>query len=129
MSDSSWAAQIGIVNESTSLARAGNVSIFRSAVDACLFFDECCGAGFVVSPNGDRLNVRVGVDGRMTVERATYPEGQQIVRGWLEARAAKTLADRRRAALRGELALNALEERGEIPSDVEELITYIGFSG
>ena len=129
MSDDAWLAEIGIVNETTSVASAGNVSIFRSAVDACLFFDHYCGSGFVLSLDGDRIEINDGTSEDIEVRRVPYPDGKQIARAWLEARAAKTLAERKRAARRGNVVLNAVEVREELPSSTVGLVAYIGFSG
>ena len=129
MSGDTWLAEIGIVNETTSVASAGNVTIFRSAADACLFFDQYCGSGFVLSVEGDRLEIKDGINEDIEVRRVPYPDGKKIARAWLEARAAKILAERKRAARRGNVVLNAVEGRDEIPRSTLGLIAYIGFSG
>lgn len=129
---SDWLADIVVVNESRDEATTGDVSIFRSAGEACNWLEYWWvenGDGFAFTGAGHRLTLGVTEDKRVIVtDQAEVPDGMEIVRGWLHACAAAVLDARRADANRGKAMLNRSEERGQLPMSVEGLIAYIGFS-
>ena len=128
-----WLTDIVLVNENRDEAAAGDVRVFRSADAACSCLEHWWvenAEGFAFTAAGERLTL--GVDERervIVVDRQPTPNGQEIVRGWLQAYAAAVLEARRVKAGRGKLELARFEERGQLPSSIEGLIAYVGLEG
>ena len=126
-----WLSDIVVVNENHEEATAGDVSVFRSADDACSHLEHWWvqnGEGFAYTASGERLTLDVdGRDRVIVVDRQAAPHGPSIVRGWLHAYAAAVLEARRVKAARGKLALAPSEKMGQLPSSIEGLIAYVGF--
>jgi len=127
-----WIADVVVINESPDEAEAGDVSIYRSAGEACRALEHWwvdTGKGFAFTASGDRLTL--GVDDRsrvMVLRQDQMPDGRTLVREWLHASAKAVLEARRANAQKGKVVLNASEEQGRLPSSHEGLIAYIGFS-
>src|ERR1041385_9146166 len=100
-----WLAGIVVVNESRDEATAGDVSVFRSAGEACKSLEHWWvenGEGIAFTAMGDRLTL--GVDDRNRViatGQHNAPEGREIVLAWLRTHAAAVLDARRAKAERG----------------------------
>lgn len=126
-----WLADIIVVNESRDEATAGDVSVFRSAGEACRWLEHWWvenGEGFAFTATGSRLLLGVDDKGRVIVTgQQDTPGGAEIVLSWLRAYAAAVLDARKTKADKGKAMLSRSEERGQIPSSVEGLIAYIGF--
>lgn len=126
-------AEIVVVNESRDESTAGDVTIFRNAKAACSWLEhwwvaEAQGSAFTAS--GDRLIL--GVDERNAVVvtgREATQEGATLVQNWLRTAATAVLEARRAKAARGKRTLSAFEREGRLPISIEELITYVGFTG
>ena len=126
-----WLADVVIVNESRTVGDAGDVSIFRSAGEACGYLEHWWvenGEGFAFTATGERLTLDVDERDRVIVTgKQMVPGGAEIVRGWLLS-SAKALLDVRRAkAASGKIVLGRAEERQQLPTSVEGLIAYLGF--
>src|SRR4051794_25595672 len=97
-----WLGNIVVVNENRDEAAAGDVSVFRSADDACRHLEHWWvenGEGFALTASGERLTLGVDEKDRVVVvDRQATPDGQAIVRGWLQAYAAAVLEARRAKA-------------------------------
>jgi hypothetical protein len=127
-----WLADIVVVNESRDVATAGDVSVFRSAGEACISLEHWWvdnGEGFAFTAAGNRLTLGVDDNDRVIVtgQEAT-PGGTEIVLGWLRAYAAAVLDARRAKAKKGKATLSPSEESGLLPTSIEGLIAYVGFS-
>ncbi|MEW6640251.1 MAG: hypothetical protein AB1586_07075 [Pseudomonadota bacterium] len=127
-----WLADIVVVNESRDEATAGDVSIFRSAGEACSWLEYWwveSGEGFAFTAAGDRLVLGVDENKRVIViGQEDVPGGIEVVRGWLRTYAATVLDARKANAGKGNARLSPSEERGQLPTSVEGLIAYVGFS-
>jgi hypothetical protein len=126
-----WLADIVLVNESRDEGTAGDISIFRSAGEACLWLEDWWvenGEGFAFTASGARLTL--GVDGAKRVVvtgQHEIPGGTDVVLAWLRASATALLSARRAKARKGNAALSPSEEVGLMPVSVEGLIAYVGF--
>ena len=124
--------EIVVVNESRSEATAGDVTIFRNADAACGYLEHWWvedREGSVFTASGERLTLGVGERDRVVVTgREATLEGSTLVHNWLRAAAASVLEARRAKAARGKLTLSAAEQEGYLPSSIEELVTYVGFT-
>lgn len=127
-----WLADIVVVNESRNEATAGDVSVFRSAGEACGWLEHWwveTGKGFAFTAAGHRLTLGVDDKDRVTVTgQQAVPDGGEVVWGWLRAHAGGVLDARRAKAQRGKAMLSRSEERGELPTSIEGLIAYVGFN-
>jgi hypothetical protein len=128
-----WLTDIVVVNESRDEAIAGDISVFRSAGEACSWLEHWWvenGEGFAFTAAGVRL--ALGVDERNTrvivTGQQAVPNGGQVVEGWLRASASAVLEARRTKAGKGKAVLSPSEERGQLPTSVEGLIAYVGFN-
>jgi hypothetical protein len=125
-----WLADVTIVNESGAPDDPGDVSIFRSAAEACRYLEHWWveeNEGTARNGRGDR--VVLGVEGRKVVVQAIAadPNGSSILLVWLR-HAAKALLDaRQQKARRNRGLLSRSEQLGVLPETVEGLIAYIGF--
>lgn len=122
-----------ILNESRDVNRAGDVSVFRSAGEACRYLEhwwvENC-EGFVFSATGHQLVLGVDSDGSVIVAAIEpHPNGGAIVLGWLNALAGSVLEARRVRASKGKTILGSHEESGCLPITIEGLVAYVGFDG
>ena len=126
-----WLTDIVVLNENRDEATAGDVSVFRSADDACGWLEHWWvenGEGFAFTATGERLTL--GVDERdrvIVVDRQATPHGPEIVHGWLQAYATAVLEARRVKAARGKLDLTPSEVLGQLPTSIEGLVAYVGF--
>ena len=123
-------ADIVIVNENKDEASAGDVSVFRSASEACAWLEHWWvedGEGFAFTATGDRLTLGVDDEAVVVIGRQATPDGPAIVREWLRASALAVLEARRAKARKGRATLSRVEEQGLLPTSVEELIAYVGF--
>jgi hypothetical protein len=127
-----WLADIVVVNESRDEAVAGDVCIYRSAGEACGALEHWWvegNEGFVFTASGTRLMLGVDEKKRVIVAgRQDAPAGQEVVLTWLHSTATALLDTRRASAEKGKAALGRSEQQGRLPSSVEGLIAYIGFS-
>jgi hypothetical protein len=122
---------IVVVNESRDLRVAGDVSVFRSARDACSYLEHWWvqdGEGFVFSATGERLLLSTAGTAVIIIGKEAVSDGAEIVRNWLEATAVAVLAARRHRAARGKLVLSPSEELGQLPTSMEALLGYVGFT-
>ena len=109
----------------------GFVDIFRSAGDACAYLEpwwveERHGLAFTAA--GERVTFGVGGRG-VTVEGfEPWPEGPEVVLSWLRHSAQAVLEARRHKAAKGRFRLGQAEAEGVLPTSVEGLIAYIGFT-
>jgi hypothetical protein len=126
-----WLADIVVVNENRHEATAGDISVFRSAGEACSWLEHWWvenGEGFAFTAAGDRLTLGVDDKDRVIVAgQQDTPGGTEIVLGWLRAYAAAVLDARRALAKKGKVTLSRPEEQGLLPESVEGLIAYVGF--
>ena len=113
---SNWLDDIVVVNESRDEVTAGDVSVFRSAGEACNRLEHRWvdnGEGFAFTATGERLTLGVDEKNQVTVTgRQLAPEGTEVVLGWLRAYAATVLDTRRAKATKGNVKLSRSEERG-----------------
>lgn len=127
-----WLADIVVVNESRDQLAVGDVSLFRSAGEACSWLEHWWvqnDEGFAFTAVGDHLVLGVSGENRVIVaSQQTSPGGQELVSGWLRATAISVLDARRARAERGSAMLSRSEELGQLPTSVEGLIAYIGFT-
>jgi hypothetical protein len=127
-----WLANIVVVNESRDESTAGDVSVFRSAGEACRSLEHWWvenGEGFAFTATGDRLTLGVDDKNRVIATgQHDTPGGREVVLAWLRAHAATVLDARRAKAERGKATLSRSEERGLLPTSIEGLIAYVGFS-
>lgn len=125
-----WLADVVIVNESPDEG-AGDVSIFRSVGEACSHLEHWWveeSHGFAYTAAGERLTLDVdGRDRVIVTGKQAVPEGEEIVRGWLQSCAASLLRARKVKAARGKAILGEGEEREQLPTSIEGLIAYVGF--
>jgi hypothetical protein len=127
-----WLADIVVVNESRVAAIAGDVSVYRSAGEACRALEHWWiegdeGAAFTAS--GERLTLGVTGSGMVSVTGHQAMEGGPgIVRGWLQHAATAVLEARRAKAPKGKVVLSRSEEAGQLPASLEGLIAYVGFN-
>ena len=56
------------------------------------------------------------------------PGGAELVTGWLQVAASKVLGARRAKAARRKAVLGAAEAQDQLPTSLEGLIAYVGFS-
>lgn len=128
-----WLADIVVLNETRDEARAGDVSVFRSAGEACAYLEHWWvenGEGFAFTAAGHRLTLGVDASDSVIVvgrDDAT-PSGVEVVRDWLRAYAAAVLEARRAKARIGKTTLGGFEQSGQLPESTEGLIAYVGFS-
>ncbi|WP_315759683.1 MULTISPECIES: hypothetical protein [unclassified Bradyrhizobium] len=127
-----WLADIVVVNESRELAVAGDISVFRSVGEACRSLEHWWvenGEGFAFTAAGGRLILGLEDGKRVIVTGQQAAEGgPEVVQAWLRACAAAVLDARRSNAKKGNAALSPFEEKGQLPTSMEGLIAYIGFS-
>jgi hypothetical protein len=127
-----WLADIVVVNESRDETTAGDVSIYRSAGEACSSLEHWWvenREGFAFTAKGDRLTLGVDEKNRVIVtSQQIAPGGTEVVLGWLRAYAAAVLDARRTMAGKGKAALSRSEERDQLPISIEGLIAYVGFN-
>lgn len=128
----SWLDEVIVVNESKDERTPGDVSIYRSEGDAFTHLEAWWvenAEGFVFTASGVRLILGVGLSGEVIVaRREADPEGPDIVLGWLRALAQVTLEARNRVAQNGKAILSQAEEQGALPTTLEGLLAYIGFT-
>lgn len=133
MSDDTWLHDIILVNDTGrgDDVDPSNVDVFRSAGDACCYLEpwwveERHGLAFTAA--GDQ--VMLGVDGGGVVVDGYEPraDGQQIVLRWLRHSAQAILDSRRHKAAKAKVRLGRAEAEGILPTSVEGLIAYVGFS-
>jgi len=127
-----WLDDVVIVNESRDERQAGDVSIFRNAMEACGWLEHWWvenGEGFAFTAAGDRLMLAADNNDRVYVaDRQEVADGSEIVRGWLLATATALLETRRAKVGKGKLHFGAAEKNGELPASIEGLIAYLGFN-
>jgi hypothetical protein len=128
-----WPAEIVVVNESRDQATPGDVSVFRTADEACGWLEPWWvenGEGFAFTTAGERLMLGVDDCDRVIVTgREETSDGARLVYGWLRAAAAAVLEARRVKSALGKIVLSRSEEQGELPTSIEGLVAYIGFNG
>lgn len=129
--DRNWLDDVAIVNESSSLDQPGDVLLFRSVGEACVYIEPWWveqAEGFAFTATGKRVVLRPG---RFTVDVEQiepFPGGREIVLGWLRSSAANMLAARRIRSRQGKVLLGSNEAEGVLPQSIEGLIAYLGFS-
>jgi len=131
MTSKSWLFDIVVVNESDDEATAGDVSVFRSAGEACRYLEswwvtENLGVAFTAA--GERLSLGIQGEAVVVLERNETPGGEAIVQKWLRHSAAAVLGARKTKAAKFKAALGKCEEQGMLPDSIEGLIAYIGFT-
>ena len=128
----SWLDDIVVVNESRAEAVPGDVSVYRSAGEACRALEHWWvenAEGFAFTAAGDRLSLGVaGGDTVVVASQEPAVSGSDIVRRWLRGYAKAVLDARQAKALEGKVVLSRLEDLGQLPSSVEGLIAYVGFN-
>jgi hypothetical protein len=105
-----------LVTENRSETSPGDVSLYRSPQAACASLEAWWVKdrdGAAITANGDRL-VLAPTEPVSVRSREPHPDGERLVRLWLEA-----LAEHLRKVRR---------DVGPLPSSVPELIAYIGFA-
>jgi len=126
-----WLSDIVIVNESRDEAVAGDVYIFRSAGEACVWLEHWWvenDEGFAFTAAGGRLTLGVDDTKRVIVTgQHDMPGGTEVVLACLRASAAACLDARKAKAEKGKATLSRSEELGLLPASVEGLIAYVGF--
>jgi hypothetical protein len=132
MSEIRKLGEVVIVNDNRDPLVPGDVSVFRTELDACRYLEPWWveeGGGLALNAKGERLDFGVSEDGLRVVvaARTPLPEGQGIAVRFLRARAEAVCAARRKrnTPSRGVRAENGLMQ--EPPSDLEGLITYAGY--
>jgi hypothetical protein len=108
-------SEVTIVNESRSEGRPEDVSLFRTAEEACRYLEPWWvrdGEGTAFSATGDRL-LLADTDPVSVRSREPHPDGDRLVREWLRSCAASL----QRA--RGEAVAS--------PTSLTDLIKYCGF--
>lgn len=127
-----WLEDIVLVNESGDPLVAGDVSVFRSAGDACQYLEHWWveqNEGFAFSATGERLLFGVDAARRVVVRsRESCPEGEVIVTSWLFNLAVAVRQARRAHAAKGKVSVGDLEKVGVLPTTIEGLIAYVGFT-
>jgi hypothetical protein len=125
-----WLSDIILVKDGAEIS-ASSVDVFRSAGDACAYLEhwwveERLGLAFTAAGS----QVICGVeDARVVVDRyEPRGDGEEIVLSWLRYTASAILDVRRYKAAKGKLYLGTEEVRGVLPTSVEGLIAYIGFT-
>ncbi|MXO86516.1 hypothetical protein GRI38_10815 [Altererythrobacter aurantiacus] len=131
MADCKWLRDIIVINDSRGIANAGDVTLFRSAGEACRYVEPWWvkeDQGFVLTADGQK--VTLGIDGRDVIVRRyeDFPDGRAIVLRWLQYSAQAILTARRHKAQSGKILLGETEASGILPATVEGLIAYIGFA-
>ena len=124
-------ADIVVVNENRDETTAGDVSIFRNAEAACGWLEHWWvedGEGSAFTASGERLTLGVDENRVVVIGREAAPEGATLVHDWLRAAAAAVLEARRVKAARGKVVLSQSEREGWLPTTVEELVAYVGFT-
>lgn len=131
--ENDWLTDIVVVNESRDEATTGDISVFRSAGEACMWLEHWWvenAEGFAFTAAGVRL--ALGVDERnsrvIVTGQQAVPNGAEVVKGWLRSYASAVLDARRTKAGKGKAALSPSEERGQLPTSVEGLIAYVSFN-
>ena len=126
-----WLADVVLLNDNRDEATPGDVSVYRTADDACSGLEHWWvenGEGFAFTATGQRLTLGVDERGRViVVGQETTPDGPDIVRAWLRAYASGVLETRRIKAARGKIFLSRSEKQGHLPTSIEGLIAYVGF--
>jgi hypothetical protein len=108
-------SDVTIVNESRSEVRPGDVSVFRTAEDACRYLEAWWvrdGEGTVLSAAGDRLHL-TETDPVSVISREPHPNGEHLVLEWLNSHATSVQRARKDAA--------------PLPITLRDLIRYVGF--
>ena len=126
-----WLRDIILVNEGGSRLGPGDLSLFRSAGDACRYLEpwwveERHGHAFTASGEA----VTLATDGGQVVVQGyeAHPDGPAVVHAWLRHSAAAILEARRHKAAKGKIRLGHAEDAGVLPTSIEGLIAYIGFT-
>lgn len=131
MTGNGWLSDVVVLNESSDMRVAGDVTLFRSAGEACTWIEPWWVAnqeGFAFTAAGERLVLEVTPEQNVRVERREpHPDGEAIVLDWLRSNALHLLETRKARAEKGHLGPGGFEERGELPDTIEGLIAYIGF--
>ena len=126
-------SEIVIVNEDHNEATAGDVTIFRNADAACRWLEHWWvedGEGSAFTATGERLTLGVDERDRVVVTgREATPDGPTLIQNWLSAAATAVLEARRAKASLGKVVLTPPEQEGRLPTSIEELVTYVGFTG
>ena len=87
------------------------------------------GEGFAFTAAGHRLTLGVGPENNVIItNQQDIADGKEIVLGWLRNCATGVLEARKIQAKNRRAALSRHQERGQIPTSVEALIAYVGFS-
>jgi len=126
-----WLADVVIVNESPD-ETAGDISIFRSAGEACRYLEDWWvreHLGSVFTAQGRRLVL--GINGSnlvFVVEQHETARGPEIILNWLRVSATNLQETRRRKSGKGKAVLSAFEQQRRLPTTVEGLIAYLGFT-
>ena len=132
MENEGWLSDIVIVNESRDEASTSGVSIFLSSGEACRYLEPWWveeARGYAFTATGDRLTLAVDAQTRVIVAgQEAVPNGAEVVREWLRASGAAVLEARKARAKRGKAILSGFEESEQLPTSLEGLIAYIGFS-
>ena len=108
--------EVTLVNENRTETSPGDVSLYRSPQAACASLEAWWvtdSEGTAITANGDRL-VLAPTEPVSVRAREPHPDGERLVRLWLEALAERLWTVRR--------------DLGPLPSSVPELIAYIGFA-
>lgn len=128
--EASWLDEIVVVNESAEERRPGDVSLYRSAGDACEALEYWWvrnGEGYAFTASGVRLVLTAKPKGPVTIaRRENCLEGPTIVLSWLQSLAETALEARKRVAQSGRAILSDAEKQGVLPATTEGLIAYIG---
>jgi hypothetical protein len=131
MANRTWLHDIILVNDSEGGLEPGDVTLFRSAGDACRYLEPWWvegHQGLAFTATGEK--VKLGADGRCVVVQGydDDPDGPAIVLRWLRHSAQAILETRRHKARKGKVRLGEVEADGGLPVSVEGLIAYIGFT-
>jgi hypothetical protein len=131
MTDRTWLHDIILVNDGPKTLEPGDVSVFRSAGDACSYLEPW----WVEERHGMAFNafgekVSLGTDDSRVVVKGyqRHPDGEEIVLCWLNYSARAILEARLHKAAKGKLRLGEAETKGVLPTSVEGLVAYVGFT-
>lgn len=127
-----WLEDIVVINESRDEIVAGDILVFRSQGEACSRLEHwwvASGEGVAFTASGKRLALSVDGERKVVVTgQQTEPDGSETVLRWLQAYAAAILEARRIKAKNGHAYLSRCEELGDLPSSIEGLVAYVGFT-
>lgn len=127
----SWLSDVTIINETNGNENVGDLSVFRSLGDACLklepwYVDEVN----IHALNGLGQSLEFSASGFTT--RATIVSGlepnPQLPLSWLSQFAEHVFDARKYKATKNKLVLGKSESSHVLPTTIEDLIAYIGFT-